>query len=361
MKDYIEFNKHTNQYPIVLISKKIKDLQFVKVSDELVGVELKISKPEKKKLFKPIEPSSYKVEYINKPNLVIKDGCGLLLIIIIGIILGWNLGNTFLSKITFFLFILGFLLLYRFILSLFSNDFDIKITNKLELIKIPLSEEIVKKQREEYEKNLEKYYSDFEKTEKDFKIELEKYNSIIELNRKKITKDIYLRSLKPNIKATRGELSPKRGRAELEFLVKLNNHLKEYIFVDMVPQLNSNRNSRTYNPDFTLICPKTGLHIDIEIDEPYSFQNKTPIHYIGCGDNERDNFFLELNWCVIRFTEKQIIENTSECIKTIQSVYDNLINMSSGYDNFLKSEPKWSYEEALIMQNKSYREKYLKY
>jgi hypothetical protein len=127
----------------------------------------------------------------------------------------------------------------------------------------------------------------------------------------------------------------------------------------MVPQINSYSTSNTYNPDFTLICPKTNLHIDIEIDEPYSFINKTPVHFFGCNDDERNDFFLKINWCIIRFTEKQVVENTLECIETIKSVYENIINMSIGYNNYLKSEPRWTYEESLIMQKKLYRESYL--
>lgn len=48
----------------------------------------------------------------------------------------------------------------------------------------------------------------------------------------------------------------------------------------------------TYAPDLVLYngcsCP-----VDIEIDEPYEYKTKKEIHYMGCGDEERNNYFVK--------------------------------------------------------------------
>jgi hypothetical protein len=128
----------------------------------------------------------------------------------------------------------------------------------------------------------------------------------------------------------------------------------------MVPKASWSSNQETYNPDFTFICKETGLHIDIEIDEPYALKDKTAIHYIGGSDDERNQFFLDNNWCIIRFTEKQVIQQTEECINTIKSIHECLLNQKEYYYSELIPEPRWTYEEAFIMQGKGYREGYLR-
>ena len=45
-----------------------------------------------------------------------------------------------------------------------------------------------------------------------------------------------------------------------------------------------------YYPDFTFICDETRLHIDIEIDEPYSLPDKKPIHYVGIDEWQNESF-----------------------------------------------------------------------
>jgi hypothetical protein len=142
-------------------------------------------------------------------------------------------------------------------------------------------------------------------------------------------------------------------------LEQLDSELKGLIFVDMVPRLNSTGSKNIYNPDFTLICKQTNLHIDIEIDEPYSLSEKLPIHYLGSSDDNRNEFFLNNNWCIIRFSERQIIQQTSECTETIKSIHNSIIEMKTYYSTNLSVDARWTYEESLIMQKNRYRENYL--
>lgn len=116
----------------------------------------------------------------------------------------------------------------------------------------------------------------------------------------------------------------------------------------------------SYYPDFTFICRNTELHIDIEIDEPYSINDKTPIHYIDSTDDERNNWFLNENWCIIRFSEKQIILEPDKCINLIESVVSNILNRNLKFEYDLIKDKKWSYEESLVMALKNSRHDYLK-
>lgn len=120
---------------------------------------------------------------------------------------------------------------------------------------------------------------------------------------------------------------------------------------------------RPYEPDIAIVekTYKTGLRIDIEIDEPYSAIDNKPIHYIGCGDDYRDKVFNNLGWLVIRFSEKQIFQESDKCIAYIQRI------MSVADKNFHRTVPmgqpssdkRWTEAEAKIMIVEKYREKLL--
>ncbi len=80
-----------------------------------------------------------------------------------------------------------------------------------------------------------------------------------------------------------------------------------------------------YYPDLVLI--KNNLVIDLEIDEPYSYEEKKPVHSDG-QDEKRDNFLLNEGFVVIRFSEEQIIENPEICLEIINSVIDTYLNLT---------------------------------
>ena len=74
MKDYLEFNDHTNLYPIVIIPEKIKSAQFKPITDDQIAEELGILKPSKKNLIKPSKPLYFTYSSNNRTVLKIKDG-----------------------------------------------------------------------------------------------------------------------------------------------------------------------------------------------------------------------------------------------------------------------------------------------
>lgn len=114
-------------------------------------------------------------------------------------------------------------------------------------------------------------------------------------------------------------------------------------------------NGNAYVPDAAYIDPKTGLCIDIEIDEPYSLPGKKPIHYIGV-DDYRNNYFSQKGWFVIRFAEEQVAKYPNECITFLKEFIDNL---TKGIQPIFKHTVKrWSLAEAYAMANSEYRLSY---
>ena len=117
-----------------------------------------------------------------------------------------------------------------------------------------------------------------------------------------------------------------------------------------------------YEPDIAVVevTPLNGIRIDIEIDEPYSGYDKTPIHYIGCGDNFRDMNMVNLGWIVIRFSEKQVFREPSACIafvKHIISLLDPSIE-ELPYVSPMKDK-RWTFVESQMMAARQYRERML--
>ena len=116
-------------------------------------------------------------------------------------------------------------------------------------------------------------------------------------------------------------------------------------------------NGRSYVPDFCYLDDETKLSIDIEIDEPYSFDSGEPIHCIG-SDDIRNNYFLEMGWFILRFSESQIVNQTSECLELIHAFIFHIIEDKSLNHN-LQSQDCWNQCEALKMRDEKYRENLL--
>jgi len=104
-----------------------------------------------------------------------------------------------------------------------------------------------------------------------------------------------------------------------------------------------------YYPD--LIIVKNDLVFLIEIDEPYSFESKEPIHYEN-SDEVRDEFFVESGFILLRFSEEQILNKTEQCLILINEIYASCINLQdftkSNIYNQLEQTP-WSHQEAFDM------------
>ena len=116
--------------------------------------------------------------------------------------------------------------------------------------------------------------------------------------------------------------------------------------------------NKPYEPDIVLIDKELGLYIDIEIDEPYDGYYRFPTHEEEKDDN-RDLFFTESGWVVIRFTERQVHLQEKECITYIKDVLNSIRSFKLEQLSNCISESQWNYQQAVKWQKENYREKYL--
>lgn len=106
-------------------------------------------------------------------------------------------------------------------------------------------------------------------------------------------------------------------------------------------------------PDLLVINQKYNIVVDIEIDEPYVFNSKEPIHYdeIDC---KRDIFLCENDFLVIRFCEEQIINHPQYCLNVINQTIKEFISfteirdLKSSYISEYEMET-WSHEKAFTL------------
>ncbi len=120
-----------------------------------------------------------------------------------------------------------------------------------------------------------------------------------------------------------------------------------------------------YVPDFAYIDQSLNLHIDIEIDEPYAYGTRKPIHYLdSTKDQQRNQYFLDQGWLIIRFSEEQVVRSPASCCKAVASAIATLLGDSAMLHPFrqvptLKPQKRWTEAEAQVMAEQAYREKYL--
>lgn len=155
-----------------------------------------------------------------------------------------------------------------------------------------------------------------------------------------------------------------RGYTELPFERALRSCFTDtnYQIIGDI-SIHLSEDSHPYEPDIAVIEKrnKFGIHIDVEIDEPYSGYDKTPIHYVGCGDEFRDKNLANLGWMVIRFSEKQIFEEPYNCVFYIQHLISLIDDeFAINIDGQIPTPDKcWTKIEATLMAAQQYRENLL--
>jgi len=121
-----------------------------------------------------------------------------------------------------------------------------------------------------------------------------------------------------------------------------------------------------YSTDFTISFPEIGIWIDVEIDEPYDYKTGNPTH---CSDDERDrnrnSFFLNNNWIVVRFSEEQVVRYPESCCKEIALVIRRVTGIEKYVHDLadatsLAISPMWTSRQALKMAKAKVRDKYLR-
>ena len=151
------------------------------------------------------------------------------------------------------------------------------------------------------------------------------------------------------------------GASELDFQQKL----QQSGFFQMHGPMHLNYYYHTYYPDIVVNSLDRKILFDIEIDEPYAFGTNEPIHYVDENDtsidDERNEAFTKHGFCIIRFSEEQVVRWPNECIKYITTIIDSI---SKGLDT-IPSPPstlvqrKWNRYDAEQMAKRNHRNTYL--
>ena len=88
---------------------------------------------------------------------------------------------------------------------------------------------------------------------------------------------------------------------------------------------------------------------------------KKEIHYIGCGNEERNKFFVQNDWFVLRFSENQIKNHLFECVDIVKALIHFIECGDTSKLNEIESiiihiqEPRWSKEKSRMLAIENYR------
>lgn len=176
-------------------------------------------------------------------------------------------------------------------------------------------------------------------------------------HRNRSFKDLMSLRVTPN-----GISQARQGVSEQRFLQYLQQYFEEVV---QAAEFKIPLSQRSYSADFIVIHTLSGLGIDVEIDEPYAGKSKKPTH---CCDADRDmrrnQLFLEWNWIVVRFTEKQVVQAPLSCCKFLAQAIA-FVTGDRSYLKQLETEPDllsvkpWTTREARAMAKSNYRLTYL--
>ena len=160
-----------------------------------------------------------------------------------------------------------------------------------------------------------------------------------------------------------------RGHKEADFDIYIKRYFSSngalnffndrYLFIS--------NNTKPYIPDHVLTDENNNLNlfIDIEIDEPYDGIGRTSIHTKeDTREKNRNKYFNERGWLVIRFAEIQVHQNILGCCKHIAQVIKSINprfeiheDLQNATDIF--NVPLWLKLEADNWAKQKYREDYL--
>lgn len=219
-------------------------------------------------------------------------------------------------------------------------------------------------QQEDLRQQQQRYWQENQRNNQDYHVRVsdqlrqkfEEANPHLKLNRSLKRSPLYNHSFERGI-----EQEAQKGVSEKHFLKFLNRYFADCEITCDYFALNE---SIGYTTDFSLITPDGRLGIDLEIDEPYEGKSKKPHH---CQDNNkdrnRDRYFLERGWVVVRLSEYQVVRTPESCCKLIAALLDKL-----GYDVYLPHllcfedlflDSSWTSTSAQSMVARKYREIYL--
>jgi len=193
--------------------------------------------------------------------------------------------------------------------------------------------------------------------------ETEQYNSLLQERSK-----LFNISLREIIQqpASQSKGGVQQGVSEKQFFIYLCRYFSGFYDFCMGGEFPIPGTSFRYTADFILVHKPTGLAIDIEIDEPYDGRTGKPHHCVDRNkDNQRNQFFLERNWVVIRFSELQVVKYPDGCCKAIARVvsqitgdYRGLVQLQNVKE--LLPQKQWKVKEAVYMAKAKFRNSYIR-
>ena len=193
--------------------------------------------------------------------------------------------------------------------------------------------------------------------------ESEQYNYLLQ-ERYKLLKKLLKKIVQPPAIQSKG--GAQQGVSEKQFFIYLCRYFSDFYDFCMGGEFPIPSTSFRYTADFILVHQPTGLAIDIEIDEPYDGRTGKPHHCVDRNkDSQRDRFFLERNWVVIRFSELQVVKYPDACCKAIARVisqitgdYRSLVKLQNVKDSL--PHQQWKVKQAVYMAKTKFRNSYLK-
>jgi hypothetical protein len=193
--------------------------------------------------------------------------------------------------------------------------------------------------------------------------ESEQYNYLLQ-KRSKLLKRLLKEIVQPP--ASQGKIGVQQGVSEKQFFVYLCRYFSDVYDFCMGGEFPILGTSFSYTADFILVHRLSGLAIDIEIDEPYEGKTGKPHHCVDRNkDNQRNRFFLERNWVVIRFSELQVVKYPDACCQAIAKV---IFQITGDYRSLVKLQnikellphKQWKVKEAVYMSKTKFRNSYLR-
>ena len=157
----------------------------------------------------------------------------------------------------------------------------------------------------------------------------------------------------------------KRGMAEIYLTMWIKDHGLENFYDSQAVRLAGHR----YEPDLVYADVERGIFIDIENDEPYTYARHLPTHVKG-RDDERNRCFTSAGWVVLRFSERQVLEQTAGVVRSVMDVVCAIapdVPMPAVLQDVapVQPEPRWDYATARRMAathaSASYQNRYALY
>ena len=155
------------------------------------------------------------------------------------------------------------------------------------------------------------------------------------------------------------------GASEKRFGEILEQYFPGRVFPQMEIPIPDWSKPHNYSTDFCIAIKEVNLWLDVEIDEPYDYKTGNPTH---CWDDPRDanrnTFFLNKGWIVIRFSEQQVVQHPESCCKEIASVIKSVTGIELFFKplqtiSILAPSKMWSKREAKQMAKRQFRNQYL--